>query len=57
MIYDPVFQEMIAGYPEGAVVESAVNPGVFWISTIDDNMTNPDAGGAGWERRDDEEHA
>jgi len=46
--YDSTFQTAIGGYPQGAIVQSAVTSGVFWLSTADNNVTNPDAGGAGW---------
>ena len=47
-IYDSSFQTSIGGYPNGAIIQSAVVPGDFWISTTDNNTTNPDTGGAGW---------
>lgn len=46
--YDSAFQTAIGGYPIGTVVSSAVFLGNFWLSTADDNVTNPDAAGAGW---------
>jgi len=46
--YDSTFQAAIGGYPSGAVVESVVCPGNYWQSTADNNVTNPDAFGAGW---------
>lgn len=46
--YDPTFQLAIGGYPYGAIVESAAAPGTFWICMTDDNVSNPDAGGANW---------
>lgn len=36
------------GYPKGARVLSATRFARIWISTVDNNVTNPDAGGAGW---------
>jgi hypothetical protein len=48
IIYDATFQGQIGGYPNGAVIQSAVTPGGFWRSTVDNNTTNPDTGGAGW---------
>lgn len=46
--YDAAFSTAIGGYPAGAVLMS--NPvGVLWLSTVDNNLTNPDAAGAGWE--------
>lgn len=46
--YDATFQGQIGGYPKGAIVESVTAPGWFYLSTTDDNVTNPDASGAGW---------
>lgn len=46
--YDATFQSEIGGYFNGSVVASAVTPGLYWRSTADNNMTNPDTGGAGW---------
>ena len=48
--YDSTFQAAIspAGYPKGAVVQSATTVGVWWLSLADDNTTNPDTGGSGW---------
>lgn len=48
--YDSTFQADIGGYPRGAVVGSATTLGVFWLSTAENNLTNPDTGGAGWRR-------
>lgn len=52
--YDATFQAAIGGYPQNALVSTAVLmgasavPGRVWISTVDNNLTNPDTGGAGW---------
>jgi hypothetical protein len=46
--YDPTFQSAINGYPNGAVVESGVTPGIFWQSSVDNNTSDPDTGGANW---------
>lgn len=46
--YDSAFQALIGGYPLGTTVASAVLDGLYWRSTSDDNLTDPDAGGAGW---------
>ncbi len=46
--YDASFQSGIGGYPLGAMVESAVTFGLFWVCTTENNTTNPDSGGAGW---------
>jgi hypothetical protein len=48
--YDATFQTAIGGYPAGAVVYTGATtvPGRVWVSTADNNTTNPDTGGAGW---------
>lgn len=46
--YDPAFQAVIGGYPKGAVVAS-VEEDRFWISVVDNNLTDPDDDGEGWE--------
>lgn len=48
VVYDGAFQAGVGGYPKGAIVQSAVTLGTFWLSTVDANLTNPDTGGAGW---------
>lgn len=48
--YDSTFQVAIGGYPKGALVQSAVSDGVWWVSLVENNGTNPDSGGAGWGR-------
>jgi hypothetical protein len=45
--YDAAFQTGASGYPSGAAIVNASKT-AFWVSTVDNNMTNPDAGGAGW---------
>jgi hypothetical protein len=47
--YDSSFQASIGGYPQGAIVQSITTFGKSWLSTVDNNTTNPDTGGAGWE--------
>jgi len=47
--YDSVFQIAIGGYPIWSVVGSVTNPGSYWQSTAENNLTNPDTGGAGWQ--------
>jgi|GEM_PF-1939099 len=37
-----------AGYPNGACVLSATTPGAYYVSIVDNNTSNPDAGGANW---------
>lgn len=46
--YDAALQTAIGGYPKGAIVQSATTFGKLWMSTADDNATDPDASGAGW---------
>lgn len=46
--YDSAFQTAISGYPQNSCVASIVTVGLVWMSIVDDNLTNPDAGGAGW---------
>lgn len=48
IVYDATFQASIGGYPNGAVVVSATTAGLNWRSVVDNNVTNPDSGGAGW---------
>jgi len=43
--YDPAFSTLIGGYPQGATVLSAVTAGRVWISTLDNNVVNPDSAG------------
>lgn len=44
--YDPTFSTAIGGYPAGAVIFSASTAGRIWISTAENNTTNPDGGNA-----------
>lgn len=46
--WDSTFSAQIGGYPNGAMLQATSGPGNFWISTADNNVTNPDTGGAGW---------
>lgn len=46
--YDSVYQTAIGGYPRGSTVQSVAVDGLMWTSTVDNNLTDPDAGGAGW---------
>jgi hypothetical protein len=45
--YDPTFSAAIGGYPVGTFLAAAV-AGSCWLSTVDNNTTDPDTGGAGW---------
>jgi len=49
IVYNSTFQTTIGGYPKSAVVNSATTFGRQWLSTGDNNTTNPDTGGAGWQ--------
>ena len=45
--YDSAFSTAVGGYPKGAILQAAAFGGL-WISTAENNTTNPDTGGAGW---------
>jgi cytoskeletal protein CcmA (bactofilin family) len=46
---DPLFQSQIGGYPAEARIGSNVTPYLVWQSTANNNMSNPDTGGGGWQ--------
>jgi len=46
--YDSTFSTAIGGYPNGALIASATTAGLYWLSTADNNTSNPDASGANW---------
>ena len=49
VFYDVAFSTNIGGYPNGAKLLSSVTPGTVWMSTADNNTTNPDTqASAGW---------
>lgn len=48
--FDATFSAAVGGYPKGSQVASATTFGVWWLSTVDGNTTDPDAAGAGWVR-------
>ena len=50
ILYDATFQTNIGGYPQNAMVNSVAFPGVIWQSTVDDNTSDPDTGGANWQQ-------
>jgi hypothetical protein len=50
--YNAAFQTAIGGYPKGARVLMASGNG-YWVSEVDNNMTDPDTGGAGWASADE----
>lgn len=43
------FANAIGGYPSGALASDPSTVGVFWVSTADDNTTQPGANGASWQ--------
>jgi hypothetical protein len=45
--YDSAFSSAIGGYPKYTILASTTI-GTIWQSAVDDNTTDPDAGGAGW---------
>ncbi len=45
--YNATFSAAIGGYPKGARVLMASGNG-YWVSTVDNNTSDPDTGGAGW---------
>ncbi|HDG0630526.1 TPA: hypothetical protein PFA69_004669, partial [Serratia marcescens] len=46
--YDASFSTAIGGYPKGAILSNASVDGL-WVNLIENNTTNPDASGAGWD--------
>lgn len=46
--YDATFSTAIGGYPVGAVLFAASGTN-WWLSLVDNNASNPDAGGANWQ--------
>jgi len=46
--YDSSFSTSIGGYPSGTVLANASTAGCFWVSTVDNNSSDPDTGGANW---------
>ena len=50
--YNSAFQTAIGGYPKGARVLMASGNG-YWVSMVDNNVTDPDTGGAGWASADE----
>ena len=46
--YDNTFSTAVGGYPKYAMLANAATPGLFWISQVDNNTSDPDTGGANW---------
>jgi len=53
VMWDSAFSTAISGYPKGAIVQSATTFGTMWVCLADNNTTNPDAGGANWQKLQD----
>jgi len=49
VLYDSSFSTSIGGYPAGAILY-AVAGNSWWLNQTDNNTTNPDTGGAGWQK-------
>ena len=45
--YNAARSSAIGGYQVGAIVRNTASDG-YWLSTVNNNTTNPDSGGAGW---------
>lgn len=45
--YNAGYSAAIGGYPQGARVLNAAGTG-YWLSLVDNNVTDPDTGGGGW---------
>ncbi len=46
--YDSTFSANIGGYVNGSVITAATGNGLLWVSTADNNISDPDTGGANW---------
>ncbi len=46
--YDGAWATLVGGYPIGALVSRTDNQGL-WRNTVANNLTDPEAGGAGWQ--------
>lgn len=46
--FDGTFSAAVDGYAKGSIVQSAITFGRFWFCTVQDNVSDPDIGGAGW---------
>lgn len=46
VVFDSDFSDAVGGYPKGATVFSVSVPGMSWLSTADDNGTDPDSNAA-----------
>lgn len=48
VLYDSGFSAAIGGYPQGAVLGQAATVGCFWVSSVDNNLSDPDTAGGNW---------
>lgn len=48
VFYDAAWSTANGGYAKWAVLDNAATVGLFWISTVDNNTSDPDTGGANW---------
>lgn len=49
LFYDATFSAAIGGYAKGSVLQATAGPvGAFWISEVDNNTGDPDAGAPNW---------
>jgi hypothetical protein len=48
LVYNSGFSTAINGYPKYATLAVVATPGCNWISTADNNLSDPDTGGANW---------
>lgn len=46
--FDNSFSAQVAGYPSGSILAASAPGADAWISTVDNNVTNPDTGGDNW---------
>jgi hypothetical protein len=48
LVFDNTFAANIGGYPRQGTLSNATTPGCWWVSQIDNNLGNPDAGALNW---------
>lgn len=48
--YNSAFSAAIGGYPKGATLQDSTDPHIYYVSTAENNTTNPESGGANWDR-------
>ncbi len=49
LFHDPTFSALIGGYPAATILDSDSVGGQYWLSTVDNNTSDPDAAGANWQ--------